>query len=141
MVHFLICFNVMFSFINSKFSFMVLLKTNGSCLIIDICFLNSSSFKSLIFILSINISPSFASKILVSKLNMVLFPCPDAPTIAIFLLGSILILKFFNIFSSSGYENVTFLNSIIPLMLGSSLLPNVSSLYSLFSSISLYLAY
>lgn len=83
---------------------IVLLKTNGSCLIIDIFFLKSSSVRSLIFIPSISISPLLGSNILVIKLNNVLFPCPEEPTIAIFLFGSNSKLKSFNILSSSGYE-------------------------------------
>ena len=51
-----------------KFSFIVLLNINGSCLIIDILFLNDSSVKSLIFIPSSNISPLLVSKIRVIKL-------------------------------------------------------------------------
>ena len=58
----------------------------------------------LIFIPSISISPLLGSNILVIKLNNVLFPCPEEPTIAIFLFGSNSKLKSFNILSSSGYE-------------------------------------
>ena len=81
---------------------IVLLKTNGSCLITDICFLRLSSVKSLIFIPSNVISPLVGSNILVIKLNSVLLPWPEAPTIAIFLFGSIFRLNSFKIQSSSG---------------------------------------
>ena len=90
----------------------------------------------MILILSKSISPSLVSKILVIRLNSVLFPWPEAPTTAIFLFGSNFTLKLFKIFSSSGYEKVTFLNSITPLILVISLVPKLWSWYNLFSNIS-----
>ena len=118
---------------------MLLLNIKGSCLIIEIFFLKDSSVKSFIFIPSINISPEFASNTLVNKLNSVDLPCPDFPTIAIFLLGSNFKLKLFNIISSLGYEKLTFLNSITPLTFFRTLLPNFSSSYNLLPKISLTL--
>ena len=48
---------------------------------------------------------------------MVDFPHPEFPTIAVFLPAYIIILKFFKIiFFLDGYLNVTFLNSIEPLI-------------------------
>ena len=121
--------------ISIKFSFIVLLKINGSCLIIDILFLKSLSLKSLILIPSNNISPLLVSNILVIRLNNVDFPWPDLPTIAIFLFGSNTKLKLSSVISSSGYENTTSLNSTTPLTSESLLLPNFSSSYNLFSNI------
>ena len=65
-------------------TFIVLLNKNGSCLIIDIFFLNDSSVKSLIFIPSIVINPFSVSNTLVSKLNIVDLPCPLFPTMQFF---------------------------------------------------------
>ncbi len=65
-------------------------------------FLNSSSVKDLISTSSILIDPLTGSNTLVNRLKIVLLPCPDLPTIAIFLLGSIDKLKSLRIVSSSG---------------------------------------
>ena len=94
---------------------MVLLKINGSCLIIDISLRREDSVKSFNSCLSNNILPDFGSKTLVNKLNNVDLPWPDCPTMAIFLFGSSLILNPFKIISSFGYPKTTSLNSIIPL--------------------------
>ena len=108
---------------------------NGSCLIIEIFLRSDFSDSSLIFTPSNNTSPSIGSNILVIKLNNVDFPWPDFPTIATFLFGSIVRLKFFKVISSFGYPNVTFLNSISPLFLLISFSPKFSSSYNLFSNI------
>ena len=102
MQYFFTSFKVTFGSINLKFSKIVLLKINGSCLIIDILFLNDSSVKSFMSTSSKVIVPLVGSKSLVIKLNKVDFPSPDDPTIAIFLLGSNVILKLFNISFSFG---------------------------------------
>ena len=70
------------------------------------------------FIPSIKISPEFISYSRSIKLNVVLFPQPDSPTIAIFLPGSIKKFKSSKttfLVLSCGYINLTFLNSILPL--------------------------
>ena len=118
---------------------MVLLKINGSCLIIDISLRREDSVKSFNSCLSNKILPDFGSNTLVNKLNSVDLPWPDWPTIAIFLFGSKVILNPFKIISSLGYPKTTSLNSIIPLDLVISLVPNCSSFDNLFSNISLTL--
>ena len=77
----------------------------------EIFFLKLSSVRSIKLIPSKVIFPSIGSKILVIRLNNVDLPSPEAPTIAIFLFGSNLTLKFSNKISSFGYPNLTFLNS------------------------------
>ena len=86
---FLISSKVTLFFTILKLSIILKLNKNGLCLIIEILFLNSSSLRSSILILSINISPSLLSKYLNNKLNIVLLPLPLLPTIAIFLCGYI----------------------------------------------------
>ena len=138
-MYFLIVAKGILPSINLKFSFIVLLKMNGSCLIIEIFFLSDVSVKSFILTPSNNICPSIGSNILVIKLNNVDFPCPDLPTMAIFLFGSSTRLNLLRVICSFGYPNVTSLNSIIPFVLEISFSPNFSSSYNLFSNISLTL--
>lgn len=76
------------------------LKINGSCLIIAMLSLKDFSVNCFILMPSKIISPPVGSKILVIKLNNVLLPWPDFPTMAIFLFGTISILKSFKMFSS-----------------------------------------
>ena len=64
--------------------------------------LKSVSFISFILTPSNSISPLVGSNIRVIKLNKVDLPCPDLPTIAIFLFGFKVILKLFNVLSSFG---------------------------------------
>ena len=118
---------------------IVLLKINGSCLIIDSSLRRDASVKSFNSCLSNRILPDLGSKTLVNKLNKVDLPCPDCPTMAIFLFGSSLILNPFKIISSFGYPKTTSLNSTTPFDLVISLVPNCSSSDNLFSNISLTL--
>ena len=138
---FLIFLRDIYGSIIFKFSKIVLLKINGSCLIIAIFSRSESSVKSSIGTSSTKITPASGSKYLRSKLNIVVFPCPLLPTIATFLPVGIVKLNSLNIsFSSFGYLNVTFLNSTFPRISVLETIPNFSSLYNLLSSISLNLS-